>query len=129
MNRIYIEFNKLKCENKKALVPFVTFGNLTSEELANVILDMRKEGANIVEIGVPFSEALADGKVIQDAYTVSREFTKIPLLLGFGISSKESVSKIKEYSDGVIVGSAVVKRINDNTFIEFIREIREELDK
>lgn len=70
MNRIDLRFNKLKEENEKALIPFVTFGTgMTKEETINLVIDLDKNGATIVEIGVPFSDPLADGPVIQNAYT------------------------------------------------------------
>ena len=71
MNRIDIEFKRLKEENKKALVPFVTFDNLSKEELARLVVEIIEEGADLIEIGVPFSEPLADGVVIQEAYSNS----------------------------------------------------------
>lgn len=256
MNRIDLEFDNLKKQGKKALVPFVTFSDLDSCELADTIVEMRNCGANIVEIGVPFSEPLADGPVIQEAYskalkkgnrldavyeTISlvnekcdipiivmvyyniifcngvekfmdkakevgidglivpdipleergelldvcksrgihliplvaptskdrikaitndsngfvycissngvtgerssfnnniqsyldevKNCTDLPLLLGFGISSRESVRDVKDFADGVIVGSAVVKRLDDKSAVDFIKELRDELDK
>lgn len=79
MNRIDVRFNKLKKENKKALIPFVTFGTgMSNEETAKLIVEMDKNGATIVEIGVPFSDPLADGPVIQNAYTKAlNEGTKL----------------------------------------------------
>ena len=71
MNRIDLEFKRLKEENKKALVPFVTFDNLSKEELANLVIEIGEAGADLIEIGVPFSEPLADGVVIQEAYSNS----------------------------------------------------------
>ncbi|VYU36794.1 tryptophan synthase subunit alpha [Clostridium tertium] len=257
MNRISLELEKIKNEGKKALVPFVTFDNLNKEELAELIVNIRKEGANIVEIGVPFTEPLADGEIIQAAYgeaikneiklkdvfdtvklvrkesdipiiimayyniiycygiekflDLSREigvdgliipdlpleervetlnlckdknialiplvaptsrerikaisetadgfvycisskgitgernkiindetidylkevrgYTKLPLLVGFGISNVETAKNIKDYSDGIIVGSAIVKRLrNRDNVLEFIRDLRNALD-
>ena len=252
MNRIDIEFKRVNEENKKALVPFVTFDNLSKEELAKLVVKIGKVGADLIEIGVPFSEPLADGVVIQEAYSnalknninifdvldsiklirkessipiilmlyynliycfgineflskakeagidgliipdlpleergeflslceeyniyliplvaptskeriksiidkgkgfvycissmgVTGERSKLlndeiidylnyvkkysnkPFLIGFGISSAESAREVAKYSDGVIIGSAVVKRIKDNTVIDFIKDIR-----
>lgn len=70
MNRIDVRFNKLKEENRKAFIPFVTFGaGMNNEEIAKLIVEMDKNDATIMEIGVPFSDPLADGPVIQNAYT------------------------------------------------------------
>ena len=68
MNRIDKVFNKLKEENKKALIPFIANGDPTLEKTVKTILKLEKKGANIVEIGIPFSDPLADGPVIQESY-------------------------------------------------------------
>ncbi|MEG2354041.1 MAG: tryptophan synthase subunit alpha [Clostridium sp.] len=69
MNRIDNVFNHIKRNSKKALVPFVTCGDLSIEDTAELVLDMDKVGADIVEIGIPFSDPLADGEVIQESYS------------------------------------------------------------
>lgn len=255
MNRIDVRFNNLKKSNKKALIPFVTFGTgMSKEETAQLIVDMDKNGATIVEIGVPFSDPLADGPVIQNAYTKAlsegiklkdifdavkfvrkeseipivimvyfnivyckgieaflkeateagvdglivpdvpleereelnslceqngiyliplvartskeritaitknakgfvycvstngttgervaldsgtheylqevKNIVDIPMCIGFGISSKDVVKEVKDYCDGVIVGSAIVKRMGEgkNEVINFVRDLQE----
>ncbi|AGF56816.1 tryptophan synthase subunit alpha [Clostridium saccharoperbutylacetonicum] len=257
MNRIDISFNELKKNNKKALIPFVTCGaDLTIEETAELIIELDREGSTLVEIGVPFSDPLADGPVIQNAYTKAlnngtklrdvfncvklvreksqipvvlmvyfnvvyfngienfikeaamsgadglivpdvpleergelnkiceingiyliplvartsrdriavitkdakgfvycvstngttgerttldsgtqeylaevRKIVNIPMCIGFGISSREVVKEIKDYCDGVIVGSAIVKRMAEGKqpVIEFIRDLKDGL--
>lgn len=68
MNRIDKVFNKLKEENKKALIPFISNGDPTIEKTVKTVLKLEKKGASIVEIGIPFSDPLADGPVIQESY-------------------------------------------------------------
>jgi len=255
MNRIDISFNKVKENKGKALIPFVTCGaDFTVEETADLIVSLDKEGATVVEIGVPFSDPLADGPVIQNAYTKAlnngtklndvfrcvkivresseipvvimvyfnviyfkgigeflkeaakngvdglivpdvpleergeinklceengiyliplvartsrdriaaitknakgfvycvstngttgerttldsgtheyleevRKIVDVPMCIGFGISSKEVVKEVKDYCDGVIVGSAIVKRMTKGkeAVIDFIRDLKE----
>ena len=258
MNRIDKVFNKLKEENKKALIPFISNGDPSLEKTVKTILKLEKKGANIVEIGIPFSDPLADGPVIQESYiralkggvkvkdvfkvgkdvreaseiplvimvyynlifnygvdkflkdageagfdglivpdipleeraelkekteknglyliplvaptshdrikkiiTGTKGFvycvsstgttgertsfradlteylntvksnTEVPICIGFGISSREAVKKLKGYCDGVIVGSAVVRRLNEDRkeAFKFVEGLREELDK
>lgn len=254
MNRIDIRFNELREKNKKALISFVTFGTKMSvEETIDLVIEMDKNDVTLVEIGVPFSDPIADGPVIQNAYTKAldegikiqdvfnsvktireksqipivimvyfnlvyhkgvrnfveearkagvdglivpdipleereelnnycnkndiyliplvartskdriskitknakgfvycvstngttgerakldngtteyleyvRSIVDIPICIGFGISSKEVVSSVKDYCDGVIVGSAIVKRMSEgrNNVIEFINELQ-----
>jgi tryptophan synthase alpha chain len=255
MNRIDVSFNKVKENKGKAFIPFVTCGaDFTIEETADLIVELDNIGATVVEIGVPFSDPLADGPVIQNAYTKAlnngtklkdvfrcveivressqipvvimvyfnvvyfngiekflkeaakngvdglivpdvpleergelnklceesgiyliplvartsrdriaaitkdakgfvycvsnngttgertsldsgtheyleevRKLVDVPMCIGFGISSKEVVKEVKDYCDGVIVGSAIVKRMAEGkqSVIDFVRDLKE----
>lgn len=127
MNRIDRKFQYLKENSKKALIPFVTCGDLTIEETANLVVEMDKTGASIVEIGVPYSDPLADGPVIQESYCralkngtklkdvfkcveLIREESEIPLVIMvyynivFSYGVERFLSKISEMGiDGIIV--------------------------
>lgn len=67
MNRIDERFSKLKKENKKALITFLTIGDPCVEVSEKAILTMQEEGADLIELGVPFSDPSADGPTIQRA--------------------------------------------------------------
>lgn len=54
-------------ENGKAFIPFVTAGDPNLETTAEIILAMEKSGADLIEIGIPFSDPVAEGLVIQRA--------------------------------------------------------------
>lgn len=60
-------FNKVKSENRSALITFVSCGDPTIAFSERLIERICKSGADIVEIGVPFSDPMADGKVIESA--------------------------------------------------------------
>ena len=67
MNRIDETFARLRAQGRKALVPYVTAGDpslAASEAIVSALIDA---GADIVELGVPFSDPMADGPVIQRA--------------------------------------------------------------
>lgn len=66
-NRIDACFEKLRAENKKALVTFLTAGDPDMETSEKNIMAMIDNGADIVEIGVPFSDPIAEGATIQKA--------------------------------------------------------------
>lgn len=66
-NRIDACFEQLNRENKKALITFVTTGDPDMETTENVVLSMFDNGADIVELGVPFSDPIAEGVTIQKA--------------------------------------------------------------
>lgn len=67
MSRIETCFNTLKKQNKKALIPFVTAGDPSPDQTAAIMHELVAAGADILELGVPFSDPMADGPVIQRA--------------------------------------------------------------
>lgn len=67
MNRIDEKFNKLKAERRKALIAFLTVGDPDMETSEQAIYTLQDEGADLIELGVPFSDPAADGPVIQRA--------------------------------------------------------------
>ncbi|MDR0676892.1 MAG: tryptophan synthase subunit alpha [Elusimicrobiota bacterium] len=66
-NRINKMFHELKKENKKALITFITAGYLDLEFTEDCVYEMAEKGANIIELGLPFSDPIADGEVIQES--------------------------------------------------------------
>ncbi len=67
MNRIDKALSELKNKNEKALITFITAGDPDLETTEKLVLEMFDSGADIIEIGVPFSDPVAEGKVIQEA--------------------------------------------------------------
>jgi tryptophan synthase alpha chain len=67
MSRIQQRFLELKQQGKKAFIPYLTLGDPNLETSFQVVLELEKSGADIIELGVPFSDPLADGPVIQRA--------------------------------------------------------------
>jgi len=65
MSRIDICFAKLRAGGEGALVCFVTAGDPNPETSAQIILKMAESGADIIELGIPFSDPIADGPSIQ----------------------------------------------------------------
>jgi tryptophan synthase alpha chain len=65
MHRLNRTFAALKERGEKALVAFVTAGDPLPEDTADVVLALAAGGADVVELGVPFSDPLADGPTIQ----------------------------------------------------------------
>ena len=53
--------------NSKAFIPFLTAGDPNIEKTENYILELEKAGADLIEIGIPFSDPIAEGVVIQEA--------------------------------------------------------------
>lgn len=69
MNRIERTFKELKRKKKKAFIPFITAGDPNLKTTEELVLSFEGAGADIVELGVPFSDPLADGPTIQESST------------------------------------------------------------
>ncbi|MEJ2182998.1 MAG: tryptophan synthase subunit alpha [Nitrospirota bacterium] len=67
MTRIGKTFKKLKRKGRKAFIPYIMAGDPSLERTGELIGLLERHGADIVELGVPFSDPLADGPVIQRA--------------------------------------------------------------
>ena len=67
-NRIDRAFARLKAQGRKGLIPFIAAGDPSLETTVALVQEFEARGADLVEIGVPFSDPLADGVVNQRAY-------------------------------------------------------------
>lgn len=67
MSRIKATFAALAAQKKTALIPFVTAGDPTAAITVSLMHTLVKAGADVIELGVPFSDPMADGPVIQRA--------------------------------------------------------------
>lgn len=81
-------------ENGKAFIPFITVGDPDIETSREIIKVMAEEGASLIELGIPFSDPMAEGSVIQEAnyrglragVTASDVFTMVRSLRGEGVN-------------------------------------------
>lgn len=67
MSRIASTFARLKAQGRKALIPYVTAGDPYADATPDIMRAMAVAGADVIELGVPFSDPMADGPVIQKA--------------------------------------------------------------
>jgi tryptophan synthase alpha chain len=88
MSRIAATFDGLKAAGRKALIPFVTAGDPHPAATVDLMLAMAEAGADVIELGVPFSDPMADGPVIQRAG--ERALAK-------GISLRDVLAYVREF--------------------------------
>jgi tryptophan synthase alpha chain len=67
MSRIAATFARLREQGRKALIPYVTAGDPYADVTPELMLALADAGADVIELGVPFSDPMADGPVIQKA--------------------------------------------------------------
>jgi len=67
MSRIGATFDALAARGKKALIPYITAGDPQADTTASIMHAMVEAGADVIELGMPFSDPMADGPVVQKA--------------------------------------------------------------
>jgi tryptophan synthase alpha chain len=67
MSRIGSKFHELRRAGRKALIAYITAGDPDLDTSARLMVELERGGADIIELGVPFSDPMADGPVIQRA--------------------------------------------------------------
>ncbi|MGH7228282.1 MAG: tryptophan synthase subunit alpha, partial [Nitrospiraceae bacterium] len=66
-NRLEATFERLRASRRKALIPYLMAGDPSLQDTETLVLELERAGADIIELGVPFSDPIADGPVIQKA--------------------------------------------------------------
>lgn len=107
-------FHRLRSENRKALIPFVTAGDPDLEFTAALLKELVARGCSLCELGIPYSDPIADGPVIQASYTRA-------------LNKKIKLSQILEMARGVIptlaapvvtmVSYAIIHRLGLERFV------------
>ena len=67
MNYIDEKFAQLKSSAGKAFIPYITAGDPSLKRTYELVLALERAGADLIELGIPFSDPLADGKTNQEA--------------------------------------------------------------
>ncbi|KAI1761606.1 tryptophan synthetase [Hypoxylon sp. FL1150] len=80
-------FRRCKAENRSALVTYVTAGYPKPEDTPDIMVGMQKGGADVIELGVPFTDPIADGPTIQTSNTVALEN---------GVTIKSTLEMVRE---------------------------------
>ncbi len=88
MNRIAQTFAALQAQGRKALIPYVTAGFPFPDITPQLMHGMAEAGADIIELGVPFSDPMADGPVIQQAGEQA---------LAAGVGMKQVLAMVREF--------------------------------
>jgi tryptophan synthase alpha chain len=97
LGRIEEAFNDLELRNGKGFIPFITAGDPDLETTAELLVEFSNAGATVIELGVPFSDPMADGPVIQRS-------SERALKHGFGLADLlETVASVRQTIETPII--------------------------
>jgi tryptophan synthase alpha chain len=127
MSAVDLLFTELRSRGEKALMPFVTAGDPSIAATAQIIRAAARSGANLCEIGIPYSDPIADGPVIQESYQraldggfklsqamqLGRELTadlKMPLvtMVSYSIVHRVGIDRYLDDAQGAGYSGAIV---------------------
>lgn len=99
MSRIASAFAQLQSRGRKALIPYIAAGDPYADATVDIMRAMVQAGADVIELGVPFSDPMADGPVIQKAS--ERALAK-------GIGMRQVLGYVREFRAGDAVTPVVL---------------------
>lgn len=112
-------FQSLRAKRQIALMPFVPAGYPDLETTTACILALQAAGASLIEVGFPFSDPIADGPTIQEAFTYA---------LGRGVRIAQVIEKVKSIRDRVttpLVAMLSYSIVYRYSLERFVRELRD----
>lgn len=142
MSRIEAKFNELKRAGRKAFIPYITAGDPDLDRTAEMLVALAENGADIIELGVPFSDPMADGPVIQraseralrknvsarDCLELVRQVrlkSDVPIVLFSYLNPLLSLKAIgKDLHDAGVDGILATDLVPEEAY-EYIKEMRE----
>jgi tryptophan synthase alpha chain len=90
-NRIVRAFAELRAAGRRTLMPFLTAGQIDLDTTLGLLRDFERRGVRICELGIPFSDPIADGPTIQASFTEA---------LAAGITPARIFEMVRRYRDG-----------------------------
>ena len=145
MSRIAEKFEQMKAGNKKGFIPFITAGDPDLETTYELILKLAELESTVIELGVPFSDPMADGPIIQlsaqraleneevtidkvfEVVKLARKKTDVPIVL-FGYLNpfyQYGIEKLKKNATDVGVDGFLITDVIGNEFIEMAESFAE----
>jgi tryptophan synthase alpha chain len=116
MSRIDQLFADLRRQKRKALMPFVTAGDPDLAFTADVIRELDRRGATLCEVGIPYSDPIADGPVIQASYTRALAHKiKVPAIFDMlrGVSGQVKMPLVTMVSYAIVHRYGLAKYVAD----------------
>jgi tryptophan synthase alpha chain len=119
LSRIAEVFGQLKREGKKGFIPFIVAGDPDLETTLELLVELADSGATVIELGVPFSDPMADGPVIQRA-------SERALQHGFGLSAVlDTAAKARQRTNVPIVLFSYYNPLMQYGAVKLVRDAKE----
>lgn len=114
--RLENKFAALKREGRKALIIYLTCGLPQAEDTVDAVRRAEEAGADMIELGLPFSDPMADGPVIQTASVRALQHgMTLPKVM-------ETVREIRKFSDIPLIGMGYINQIHHYGFERFVQD-------
>lgn len=114
--RLENKFSELKKAGRKALIIYLTCGLPEAEDTVEAVRQAEAAGANMIELGLPFSDPMADGPVIQ---TASVRALKHGMTLSKVL---ETVREIRKFSEIPLIGMGYINQMHHYGFERFVQD-------
>lgn len=118
-NRLVARFEALREKNEAAFMPFLTAGDPDCDTTAELIIEADRRGADVIELGIPFSDPIADGPTIQASFTRA---------LGSGASVKKTLQMLRQVREScsipivTMVSFSIVNKIGVREYLQSIAD-------
>ena len=109
---------KLRAEGRTGLYIYVTAGCPSAEATVDIVRRAEEAGADVIELGLPFSDPMADGPVIQEASVIA-------LKNGMTMAKAlEVVKEIRRHSEIPLIGMGYINMVNLYVFEKFVTDFK-----
>ena len=109
---------KLRADGRTGLYIYVTAGCPSAEATVDIVRRAEEAGADVIELGLPFSDPMADGPVIQEASVIA-------LRNGMTMAKAlEVVKEIRRYSEIPLIGMGYINMVNHYGFEKFVTDFK-----
>ena len=109
---------KLRAEGRTGLYIYVTAGCPSAEATVDIVRRAEEAGADVIELGLPFSDPMADGPVIQEASVIA-------LRNGMTMAKAlEVVKEIRKYSEIPLIGMGYINMVHHYGFEKFVTDFK-----
>ena len=109
---------KLRADGRTGLYIYVTAGCPSAEATVDIVRRAEEAGADVIELGLPFSDPMADGPVIQEASVIA-------LRNGMTMAKAlEVVKEIRKHSEIPLIGMGYINMVNHYGFEKFVTDFK-----